>query len=92
MIQIAAITVSEAVGGKTMTVNEFCRNKTQAHQLCVIRDCGWIVEAVWIDNEDLFRMSDASKTAEVKSTEFGDLPIMTEHGDTVHVPCLYINT
>lgn len=74
-----------------MTVYEFCRNKTQAHQLCVIRDGGWIVEAVWIDNEDIFRMSDLSRR-EVKSTEFGELPIKTEHGDTVHVPCLYINT
>ncbi len=75
-----------------MTVKEFCRNKTQAHQLCVIRCHGWIEEVVWIDHEDLYRMSDATKMEEVKSTEFGELPIKTEHGDTVHVPCLYINT
>lgn len=75
-----------------MTVYEFCRNKTQAHQLCVIRDSGWIVETVWIDYEDLFRMSKESQKAEVKKTEFGELPVETEHGDTVHIPCLYIDT
>jgi len=26
-----------------MTVREFCRHKTQALELCVIRDSGWIV-------------------------------------------------
>ena len=75
-----------------MTDYEFCRNKTQAHQLCVIRDSGGIVETVWIDYEDIFRLSDESKKAEVKNTEFGELSIMTEHGDRVHVPCLYIDT
>jgi len=74
-----------------MTVYEFCRNKTQIHQLCVIRDSGWIVETVWIDSEDIFRISDNSKKAEVKNTGFGVLPIMTEHGDRIYVPCLYID-
>lgn len=74
-----------------MTVKEFCRNKTQAHQLCVIRDEGWIVETVWIDHEDLFRISKESREARVKSTEFGELPIKTEHGDTIHIPCVYID-
>jgi len=75
-----------------MTVKEFCRNMTQTHQLCVIRYDGWIVEIVWIDSEDLFRMTRDSQVSEVKSTEFGELPIKTEHGDTIHVPCLYIDT
>lgn len=75
-----------------MTVYEFCREHTQAHQLCVIRDSGWIVETVWIDYEDIFRMSKLSEKAEVKKTEFGELPIKSEHGDTVRIPCLYIDT
>lgn len=75
-----------------MTVYEFCRNSTQAHQLCVICDGGWIVETVWIDHEDLFRISKESQNAEVKKTAFGELPVKTEHGDTVHIPCLYIDT
>lgn len=75
-----------------MTVCEFCRYETRAHQLCVIRAGGWIVETVWIDHEDMFRMSELSAKAEVKKTEFGELPVKTEHGDTVHIPCLYIDT
>lgn len=75
-----------------MNVYEFCKKNTQAHQLCVVRDCGWIVEAVWIDHEDIFRMSKESQIATVKKTEFGELPVKTEHGDTVHIPCLYIDT
>lgn len=37
-----------------MTVEEFCLRKTQAQELCVIREDGWIVSTVWIDHEDLF--------------------------------------
>lgn len=74
-----------------MIVSEFCRKHTQTHQLCVIRDAGWIVETVWIDSEDIFRITKLSANAEVKKTEFGELPIKTEHGDTVHIPCLYID-
>lgn len=75
-----------------MLVKEFCRNQTQVHQLCVIRNCGWIVETVWIDSEDLFRITMLSEEAEVIETHFGDLPVKTEHGDTVRIPCLYIDT
>lgn len=75
-----------------MTVYEFCRQKTLAHQLCVIRECGWILETVWIDHEDLFRISESSKNAEVKGTEFGELPIITKDGLKVYAPCLYIDT
>ena len=75
-----------------MKVYEFCKKNTQAHQLCVICDSGWIVETVWIDHEDIFRMSKESQIAEVDRTEFGELPITTKHGDTVHIPCLYIYT
>lgn len=74
-----------------MIVSEFCRKHTQTHQLCVIRDAGWIVETVWIDSEDIFRITKLSANAEVKKTEFGELPIKTEHGDTVYIPCLYID-
>lgn len=75
-----------------MTVYEFCKKHTQIHQLCVIRDSGWIVETAWIDSEDMFRITELSAKAEVKKTEFGELSIETEHGDTVHIPCLYIDT
>jgi hypothetical protein len=74
-----------------MTVREFCRTKTKTHQLCIICDSGWIVETVWIDSEDLFRLSTSTANCEVQSTDFDELPIVTEHGDTIRVPCLRIN-
>ena len=74
-----------------MTVYEFCRKHTQTCQLCVIRSGGWIVETVWVDLENIFRISKLSAEAEVKKTEFGYLPVKTEHGDIVHI-CLYIDT
>ena len=75
-----------------MSVYEFCRNNTQAYQLCVIHDSGWIVGTVWIDPEDLFRIPNSLAEAEVINTEFGVLPVKTKHGDTVHIPCLHIYT
>lgn len=40
-----------------MRVQDFCLKKTQAKELCVFRDQGWIVGATWIDYEDLFIIS-----------------------------------
>ena len=37
-----------------MKLSEFLLKKTQALELCVIRDCGWIVASYYIDHEDLF--------------------------------------
>ena len=75
-----------------MTVYEFCRKHARRHQLCVIRDSGWIVETVWIDSEDLFRVTKLSAEAEVKKTDYGTLPVKNEDGNIVHVSCLYIDT
>jgi hypothetical protein len=77
--------------GKVMTVREFCRKKTQALELCIVRDSGWIVQAVWIDHEDLFGMSQRYENQEVKSDEWGTIPIITEHGDKIEIPCHYID-
>lgn len=74
-----------------MTVREFCRYHTKVLELCVIRDHGWIVQAVWIDHEDLFGMSEKYLYKEVKSAEWGTIPIVTEHGDKIEIPCHYID-
>lgn len=76
---------------------EFCKYHPQEHRLCVFRHDRWIVETVWINYyEDIFRITGLltglpAKT-EVKKMEFGELPVKTEHGDIVHIPCLYIDT
>ena len=74
-----------------MTVGEFCRTKTQAKELCVIRQDGWIVASAWIDYEDLFAIAPRDREKEVKSDEWGTLGVVTEHGDPVSVPCHYID-
>lgn len=74
-----------------MTVREFCLKKTLVEELCVFRDEGWIVGSTWIDHEDLFTLSDSIKDKEVKSDEWGMLPISTKHGDIIYIPCHYID-
>lgn len=74
-----------------MTVKEFCMKKTQVNELVVIRDCGWIVATTWIDSEDIFRLPERTSQLEVISDEWGTIPIVTEHGDTVSIPCHYVN-
>ncbi len=74
-----------------MTAREFCLKKTQVHELCVIRDSGWIIATVWIDSEDLFAMNERVAKMEVKSDEWGTLSIVTKHGDEIDVPCHYID-
>lgn len=74
-----------------MTVREFCMKQTQVKELVVIKDCGWIVSTAWIDYEDIFRLPEKTSQLEVISDEWGTLDVVTEHGDTVSVPCHYIN-
>lgn len=74
-----------------MTVREFCMKQTQVKELVVIRDCGWIVATAWIDYEDIFRLSEKTSQLEVISDEWGTIDVVTEHGDTISVPCHYVN-
>lgn len=74
-----------------MTVREFCRHKTQALELCVIRDSGWIVHSVWIDYEDIFVLSSKYENKEVIKDEWGTIPIVDKNGNKIDVPCHYID-
>lgn len=74
-----------------MTVREFLRKHTDAKELCVIRDSGWIVMTAWIDYEDLFRIDNATGNAIVKSDEYGSIPIVNHNGKTIEVDCHYID-
>lgn len=74
-----------------MTVIEFLRTKTQARELCVLRDSGYIVATAWIDYEDLFAVTQRIAKQEVKHDEWGTLTIITEHGDKLEIPCHYID-
>ena len=74
-----------------MTVREFCRHKTQALELCIIRESGWIVHSVWIDYEDIFVLSSKYENKEVIKDEWGTIPIVDKNGNKIDVPCHYID-
>lgn len=74
-----------------MTVREFCRHKTQALELCIIRESGWIVHSVWIDYEDIFVLSNQYENKEVIKDEWGTILIVDKNGNKIDVPCHYID-
>lgn len=76
-----------------MTLSEFLLKQTQALELCVIRDCGWIVASCYIDREDLFHgpLNHKLREKEVKSDEWGTINITLNKGDVIPIPCHYID-
>ena len=74
-----------------MTVREFLLSKTNAMELCVIRDAGYIVETAWIDHEDLFIGDINHSSAIVKSDEWGFLEIYVPGNLRHSVPVHYID-
>lgn len=76
-----------------MTVREFLTHQTNAKELCVICECGWIVATFWIDHEDLFcgYLNNNLGKMEIKSHEWGYLPIVNENNAEIKTPCHYID-
>jgi len=74
-----------------ITLFEFLRYRTDASELCVIRDCGWICAAAYIDNEDLFGIPERLKNKLVKNHEWGFLKIRDREGMVQHINVHYID-
>ena len=74
-----------------MTLRDFLRTKTNAEELCVIRDGGWIVATCWIDYEDLFHIPPDLKDCVVKKDEWGYIPIVNENNVVIEIPCHYVD-
>ena len=76
-----------------MKLGEFLLKKTQSLELCVIRDCGWIVASYYIDHEDLFDryVDNGLGNMEVKGDEWGTINITLKKGDVIQIPCHYID-
>ena len=74
-----------------MKLREFLLTKTNACELCVIRDSGWIVATCWIDYEDLFLIPNRVVDNVVKNDEWGYLSIVNENNAEIKVPCHYID-
>lgn len=74
-----------------MKLREFLRKNTNAQELCVIRDEGWIVASCWIDYEDLFFIPQKLAENEVKKDEWGYLTIVNENNAELKIPCHYVD-
>lgn len=74
-----------------MKLGEFLLKKTNAKELCVIRDSGWIVASCWIDYEDLFYVPHKLVNNVVKNDEWGCLSIVNENNAEIKIPCHYVD-
>ena len=75
-----------------MPLIEFLLHHTQARELCVITDGGWINATFFIDHEDLFTRylhPDLHK-AKVKSHHWDTLPVVDGKGNRVEIPAHFI--
>lgn len=74
-----------------MTLREYLLHETESGELCVIRDSGYIVEAAYIDHEDLFIGSINHADKIVQNTEWGFLEIYVPGNPRQAIPVHYIN-
>jgi hypothetical protein len=74
-----------------MTLKEFLWKRTNAEELCVIREDGWIVASCWIDYEDLFFIPQRLSNMVVKNDEWDYLPVVNENNARIKIPCHYVD-
>lgn len=76
-----------------MKLSEFLLKKTQALELCVIRESGWIVATYFIDHEDLFDryLDNRLGNMEVKKDKWDYLTIVNENGAKIQIWCHFID-
>lgn len=74
-----------------MTLREFLRKKTEVKELCVIRDCGYIIASCWIDYEDLFHIPPRLADKEITNDEWGCLTIVNKNNAELTIPCHYVD-
>lgn len=73
-----------------ITLQEFLRNKTNAEELCVICDYGWIKATVWIDHEDLFCVPVEYADNPVLGNWWGTIPVVNAAGEKTDVEAHFI--
>lgn len=74
-----------------MKLGEFLLKRTQTHELCVIRESGWIIATCWIDHEDLFRLPEDLWNRSISCQEWGMLLVVDNFGEKTKIPCHYID-
>lgn len=70
-----------------MTVIEYCREKTEVHELVIIREGGWLTCVAYIDCEDLFRLPPNIAHADVIDSSCDHIKVLDYQGTYVSVPC-----
>lgn len=78
---------------ESITLIKFLKTKTNAKELCVITESGWIVATFWIDYEDLFcgYVNNNLAQMEIKSDKWDYLSIVNENNATIKIPAHFIN-
>ena len=74
-----------------MKLIDFLRHKTNALELCAIRDSGYIVATCWIDYEDLFHIPPKLSQQTVKRDEWDYLTVVNENNCKIKIPCHYVD-
>lgn len=76
-----------------MTLREFLRTKTNANELCVVCEDGWISATFWIDYEDLFDryLPFELGSKPIRRAYWDFLPIVNENNASIKIPCHYID-
>ena len=74
-----------------MNLRTFLLKQTNAKELCVIREDGWIVATCWIDYEDLFCIPPQLAKKTVKDNTWGTLSIVNMDNKAQDIPCHYID-
>lgn len=74
-----------------MILRDFLHKKTNAKELCIIREDGWIIVSCWIDYEDLFVIPQNLSQKAVKKDEWGYISIVNENNAEIKIPCHYID-
>lgn len=70
-----------------MELRDFLHKKTNAKELCIIREDGWIAASCWIDYEDLFVIPQNLSQKAVKKDEWGYIGIVNENNSEIKIPC-----
>lgn len=69
-----------------MTVKEFLRKEVQVHELCIIKENGYIIETAYVDWGDLFLTNLNTKDREVKESYVGGLQVRDSMSQISFVP------
>lgn len=75
-----------------MQLGKFLLTQTQARELCVITQGGWITATFFIDHEDLFvrYLHPELYNATVKSDHWDTLSIVSADGSRIEIPAHHI--